>query len=109
MPQRFRYRPTDVRARSYADARGRKLVTLQLDPKLNSCDGPGEAAWELHTFVVDHGIRHLGSGMSLVDAGDYDGDGSSEVLFWFSGYNQDGYVLFGDDLRKVAETYWTYH
>jgi hypothetical protein len=36
-------------------------------------------------------------------------DGSSEVLFWFSGYNQDGYVLFGDDLRKVAETYWTYH
>lgn len=109
LPQSLPYAPGDLRVRAHRDRRGRKIVTLQIDPRLDTCDGPGGAAWEPHSFVIDRTIRHIGSGLSLVDAGDYDGDGASEIVFWFSGYNRDGYVLFDDGPNLVAETYWTYH
>jgi hypothetical protein len=51
----------------------------------------------------------LGSELSLVDAGDYDADGESELLFWYSGYNQDGYTLLFDGLRKQVSYRWKYH
>lgn len=40
---------------------------------------------------------HVGSSMKLLDAGDYDGDGRSEVLFWIERYNNDGYALYWND------------
>ena len=46
--------------------------------------------------------------MELIDAGDYDNDGKSELLFWYSGYNRDGYILIYDDFRKSAEYIWGY-
>ncbi len=67
---------------------------------MNKCDGPSEPAWWPNCFIVPADAHHpafLGEGLWLVDAGDYDGDGRSEVIFWFSGYNRDGYVLFTDD------------
>jgi len=45
----------------------------------------------------------------LLDVGDYDKDGKSEVLFWSSGYNEDGYVLYYDDFRKKVPFKWHYH
>lgn len=45
----------------------------------------------------------------LVDAGDYDGDGKSELLFFVSGYNEDGYALLYDSLRKSVLDTWSYH
>jgi hypothetical protein len=47
--------------------------------------------------------------MELVDAADYDGDGKSELLFWQSAYNRDGYILIFDDLRQRIEYTWRYH
>jgi hypothetical protein len=47
--------------------------------------------------------------MDLLDAGDYDGDGRSEVLFWSSGEDVDGYVLMYDGFTKSAEFKWSYH
>ncbi len=45
----------------------------------------------------------------LIDAGDYDGDGKSEVLFFVSGYNQDGYVMFYNSFQKSVIYTWHYH
>lgn len=45
----------------------------------------------------------------LVDAGDYDGDGKSEVLFFVSGYNEDGYAMFYDSFQKNVMWTWSYH
>jgi hypothetical protein len=45
----------------------------------------------------------------LVDAGDYDGDLKSELVFFVSGYNEDGYVLFYDDFKKKVVYTWHYH
>jgi hypothetical protein len=54
-------------------------------------------------------MRFLGSGMSLVDAGDYDGDGKSEVLFAVDGYDLGGYRLFYRDFSRSAEFLFSYH
>jgi hypothetical protein len=94
---------------AYADRSGRRLVSVGLDPARNSCDEPDGPAWSTHLFLLDEGIRHLGAGLTLVDAGDYDADGKSELLFWYSGYNEDGYTLFDDAFRRGTEFRWKYH
>jgi hypothetical protein len=48
-------------------------------------------------------------GLELVGAGDFDGDGQSELLFWQSGYNEDGYLLFSSGLKQKAKYLWGYH
>lgn len=97
---------------SYADRNGRRLVALLLDVRLDTCDGPTEDPFRVQWYVVGGNggpTRFLGIDLALVDAGDYDGDGHSEVVFWFSGYNKDGYVLFGDDLGASVDYWWHYH
>jgi hypothetical protein len=94
---------------AYRDRAGRVLIALQLDARLNSCDGlPGDE-WSAHWFLLDNGIHVLGVSLELVDAGDYDADGKSEVLFWSSGYNEDGYVLFYDGFARHEDFFWSYH
>jgi hypothetical protein len=45
----------------------------------------------------------------LVDAGDYDADGKLELVFFVSGYNEDGYALFYDSFQKSVMYTWHYH
>jgi hypothetical protein len=77
------------------------------------CDGPVEdgSPFVPQWYVVEPGgtVRFLDSGMWLVDAGDYDNDGKSELVFAVSGYDWDGYELFYDDLRKSAIFKFIYH
>jgi hypothetical protein len=49
------------------------------------------------------------SNCTLVDAGDYDADGKSEIIFCTTRYNGDGYVIFWNDCSKMAEFSWSYH
>jgi hypothetical protein len=44
-----------------------------------------------------------------IDFGDFDGNASPEGLFWFSGYNEDGYVLFTENFQKSVRFAWLYH
>jgi hypothetical protein len=109
-PRPFSYGRSDVRiSKSHEDRSGRRIVTLGLDARRNACDGPRESAWASHTFLVADGIKFLGTGLSLVDAGDYDGDGRAEILFWYSGYNEDGYSLLYDDFAGRVDFRWKYH
>jgi hypothetical protein len=48
-------------------------------------------------------IRHLGSGMWLVDTGDYDNSGSSSLLFALGGQNMDGYRLYYQNFSKSVQ------
>jgi hypothetical protein len=59
------------------------------------------------TSAIPHSINYLP--MFLLDAGDYDGDGESEFLFFVSGYNEDGYALFYDSFNKKVLYTWSYH
>jgi hypothetical protein len=73
------------------------------DPK-----DPMSAPW---FFVSPDGtVRRIGSFMSLLDAGDYDNDGKSEVVFLLSqGENTDGFVLFDASFEKQTSLLWHYH
>jgi hypothetical protein len=106
---RFKYGAKDVHLlKGYKSNRGQLLITLALKPRKDRCDGPDDG-WNTQTFLVDSNTGYVGAGVNLVDAGDYDGDGTSELLFWFSGYNKDGYVLFSPTTGGRREFLWHYH
>ncbi len=106
----FSYTSNDLEALTgYKDRSGRQLISVRLKPRTDGCDGASDVAWDSHTFLVTAQSTYLGPGLALVDAGDYDAKGKSELLFWFSGYNQDGYVLFSSDFTKEAGYLWQYH
>lgn len=94
-----------LQPKGYRSSRGDALIELRLNKLAHAPDGPAEA-WFL---IKDAAVYWIGSGLTLVDAGDYDGDGSSEILFQKSLYNRDGYLLFHVRDRSKQEFDWSYH
>jgi hypothetical protein len=107
----FDFQPTDVVFyQSYQSITGRKLISVGINTENFNCDGVMPAEWGNNWFLFDNEkIDFLGREMSLVDAGDYDADGQSELLFWHSGYNEDGYVLIYNSFSKMRQYLWSYH
>jgi hypothetical protein len=54
-------------------------------------------------------IKFLDKAMWLVDAGDYDNDGVSELVFSVDDYDRGGYKLFCDHFKKEAVFEFSYH
>jgi hypothetical protein len=77
----------------------------------NECDGPSDEPFSSQWFVITpkQQVRFLGSNMWLVDAGDYDNDGKSELVFSIDDYNRGGYKLFYDDFSRSAIFEFNYH
>jgi hypothetical protein len=77
----------------------------------NDCDGLSDEAFSSQWFVItpEQRVRFLDSNMWLVDAGDYDKDGKSELVFSIDDYNRGGYKLFYDDFSKHAIFEFGYH
>ena len=94
---------------AYRNVRGREIVGLEISESIRPCDYFMDPQVLGHWFLVGATPTLLGDNMDLVDAGDYDGDGKSELLFWTSGDDRDSYVLMYDDFAKRSEFYWNYH
>jgi hypothetical protein len=45
----------------------------------------------------------------LLDSADFDQDGQIETIFFYSGYNEDGFVLFDSSFSKTVRYTWGYH
>jgi hypothetical protein len=102
----------DVRpGKMYRSAAGEELFALAIRGRKPPADEVSGPAWGPHWFVANGAdpIRFLGSELALIDAGDYDNDGQSEVVFMKVSYNFTGYVLFFDDFRQSVEFGWSYH
>jgi hypothetical protein len=116
------YRDQDVLvSEAYANNRGDYLLGLHVNPKPLHVDVIlSSDKWSDYWFYVnrDKSVRPLlvenrhpegAVELKFLDAGDYDNDGRSEVIFFLSSYNEDGYVLFYDNFSKNAVFTWGYH
>ena len=95
--------------RSYRSQTGWRLVHTSLD----GCDVDDMRGDGLNDewFTLDPGgtARYLASALVLVDAGDYDHSGHSQLLFMIDDYNRGGYVLFYDEFRKSVTFAYRFH
>ena len=106
----YRYSTHDlVVVGAYRNARGEEIVGLEFRNSIRPCDGFMDPQLLNHWFLSSASPKYLGPEMDLVDAGDYDGDGRSELLFWQSGDDVDKYVLMYDDFARTVEFFWNYH
>ena len=105
------YGPADlIIYKGYRSSAGRELISIGINRELIRCELPVLAEWTGNWFLLEgDSIEHLGNQMELVDAGDYDEDGHSDLLFWTSGYNRDGYVLVYNRLGQKVEYVWDYY
>lgn len=94
----------------YFSTDGWSIVTLRLTGY--HCDGPVyDTAFNDQVFAVSRSgaTTYLGEGLIYVDAGDYDGDGKSDVIFAIDRYNLGGYALFTNDFSQHADFTFSYH
>lgn len=106
----WRYSDNDIKViKIYGSNKNWKLIGLQLTGY--KCDGIAEEGFYTQWFSIspEKKISFISNGMELVDAGDYDADGQSEVLFFKSGYNRDGYLILYENLSKSAEFEYSFH
>jgi len=96
---------------AYSSKTGWAVARLRLDHAVDCRDT--EAGFEIDDswFVIDpqQNIRHLDDGLWLVDAGDYDNDGQSELVFSINRDDQGGYEMFYDHFKKHAVFEYNYH
>jgi hypothetical protein len=95
--------------RAYRSKDGRELLSVEL----TGCTPPANTDIDYPiTYLVLRdagGITPLGSDLLLIDAGDYDGDGGSEVILGRSLHNHDSYILFSQRFGTRCEFSWGYH
>jgi len=94
-------------------ARGIKLINLSMKKWQNAPEAGENDYWPYMAGVVcivkKDKILYLDYGLDLIDAGDYDNDGKSELIFMVQKYNYDGYKLFFNDYQNFVEFGWHYH
>jgi hypothetical protein len=60
-------------------------------------------------LVSSSGVKFIGYYYELVEAADFDNDGSSDLLFYNTSYNEDGYILIYNDLKDTETFYYEYN
>jgi hypothetical protein len=85
--------------KAYRSRSGERLLLV------NHWDGE---IWSVLHFSASGDMVFLGRNFTLIDAGDYDGDGKSELLFMREAGPMDGLVLYYESFRKHVEFTWTW-
>lgn len=108
----FPYKNDQVNiVKAYTSRKGWIVARLELANAIECDDTEAGFGLSEQWFVVEprNTVWYLGTDMWLVDAGDYDNDGKSEVLFAVAGDNRGGYRLFYDDFKEQAVFEYSYH
>ncbi len=105
----FDYQWTDLELiDGLRNSSGQTIIAIGLNRTKYGCDGVIGPNWDTHWFLIADQPVFIGRGLTFVDAGDYDADGKSEFLFWYSAYNRDGYSLYSEDFMKRVDFWWGY-
>lgn len=111
VPVPMKYKPLDiVPSEVRTSDKGWTVVTAQLTGY--RCDGPAEGtAFAPQAFAIspEGRVRYLGEGLKLVDAGDFDGNGQSELIYAIQRGNSGGYELYSNDFAEQATFAFNYH
>jgi hypothetical protein len=116
-------RPSDVKPMpGWRSRSGELLLHFGVDPRLQAnCemqdspdvwlfrDPDGDLRVLPGQVWSEHEAINFTPSLELVDAGDFAGDGDQEAVFFFSGYNFDGYILYYDSFKKAVRFGWHYH
>jgi hypothetical protein len=98
-------------AAAYKSKTGWAIARVHLAGAIDCVDK--EAGFEIDdswfTATPEMDVHHLDDGMWLVDAGDYDNNGHSELVFSINRDNRGGYELFYDSFKKRAVFEYSYH
>lgn len=104
-----------VLAAAYSSNKNSFLVAVSLSA--GDCGWGGRPDDPLDSFVnqwffvdADRSVRRIGGFEELLDAGDYDNDGSSELIFFSTrSENSDAYDLIYGNFRKTVDLEIGYH
>ncbi|HUA14912.1 MAG TPA: hypothetical protein VMG31_06420 [Verrucomicrobiae bacterium] len=107
----FSYRNEDIKVvKAYASRPGSIVARLHLEAV--DCQDT-EAGFDIDDpwFFVDatKTVKYFDSGMWLVDAGDYDNDGRSELIFSINREDEGGYEIWYENFTKHATFKFIYH
>jgi hypothetical protein len=109
-PRPYKYGIEDLKIiDEYKSNKDIKLVSVTLKKPFFTCSSELGKSENKKWFYLDGVPHYLGDDLTLIDAGDYDNDGKSEVIFWYGGYNKDGYVMFYNDFKNKVKFLWSYH
>ena len=89
---------------------GAHLVAASFRPPLTECGNELGGVDRPRWFLLQ-GLRSrfLGDALAFIAATDPDAANGQVYLFWYSGYNRDGYVLFDATFREPVRFLWRYH
>jgi hypothetical protein len=107
----FHYAAKDLRVRAHRSKDGWLVMTIAVEGAYYCGGGDGDGSFDVQGFAIDPDgkAQFLGAGLTLLDAGDYDADGQSELVFALSLYNRGGYVLFSKDFAEQTRFEFGYH
>lgn len=80
---------------------GRRLLQLAIQEK--------GIVHEECLYGSERELRVLEGATDVVDAGDYDGDGQSEILLKGEDHNYDSYLIFVPRTGALVSVGWHYH
>jgi hypothetical protein len=88
---------------------GPSLVAIGLRRPAFECDSEMGATNLPRWFVLDQSPRYVGASMAFIRSVQASNSKSPDLLFWYSGYNEDGYILFDHAFSRSARFTWNYH
>jgi hypothetical protein len=95
-----------LNAKKRGDIYGVSLVTTD-DDILNDISTDYPAA--LFVPSGNQSVNVIGTNHNFLTTGDFNADGSEEMIFCISGYNEDGYALFSEKGQHLLTMRWSYH
>jgi len=104
------YQDNDIKImKTYSSKENWAVARVRLEEY--QCDGPAGDPFVDQWFSISptREVKFLDKAMWLVDAGDYDNDGGSELVFSIDDYNRGGYKVFYDHFKKEAVFEFSYH
>jgi hypothetical protein len=88
---------------------GANLVAVGLRRPVFECESDVGATGLPRWFVLEPQPRYLGSSMEFIQQVPTAETGLPSYLFWYSGHNEDGYVIFDAHLQDSSRFTWKYH